>query len=77
VLLIIGYRITNIKLYYYNIVLWKFQYLIQIFIKFTEVSLMEWKTYDECMKDIHHYNIEKKRLLTRIEEALIQIWKFL
>lgn len=43
----------------------------------TEVSLMEWKTYDECMKDIRHYNIEKKRLLTRIEETLIQIWKFL
>jgi len=36
----------------------------------TEVSKMEWKSYDECMKSIRHYNLEKKRVLTNINETL-------
>jgi len=38
----------------------------------TEVSKMEWKTYDECMECIRSYNLEKKRLLTKIHTCLTQ-----
>jgi hypothetical protein len=36
----------------------------------SEVSRMEWKTYEECMKSIRGYNLEKKRLITNIEMTL-------
>jgi len=36
----------------------------------SEVSCMEWKSYDECMKSIRSYNLEKKRLITNIEQTL-------
>ena len=36
----------------------------------TEVSKMEWKTFDECLLCIRHYNLEKKRILTNINETL-------
>jgi 8-oxo-dGTP pyrophosphatase MutT (NUDIX family) len=36
----------------------------------SEVSCMEWKSYDECMKSIRSYNLEKKRLITNIEHTL-------
>jgi len=36
----------------------------------TEVSKMEWKTYEECLAVIRDYNVEKKRLLTRIHQAV-------
>lgn len=36
----------------------------------TEVSKMEWKTYDECMHIIRPYNLEKKALITNIHETL-------
>ena len=36
----------------------------------TEVSKMEWKTYDECIQIIRPYNLEKKEVLTRVEETL-------
>jgi ADP-ribose pyrophosphatase YjhB (NUDIX family) len=36
----------------------------------TEVSKMEWKTFDECIHCIRNYNLEKKRLLTNINETL-------
>lgn len=35
-----------------------------------EVSCIEWKTYDECMKSIRHYNLEKKRMITNINHIL-------
>jgi 8-oxo-dGTP pyrophosphatase MutT (NUDIX family) len=35
-----------------------------------EVSRVEWKTIDECLLDIRYYNIEKKRLITNINNAL-------
>jgi 8-oxo-dGTP pyrophosphatase MutT (NUDIX family) len=38
----------------------------------TEVSKMEWKTYDECMACIRSYNLEKKRMLTKIHTCLTQ-----
>jgi len=36
----------------------------------SEVSKIEWKTYDECMNSIRRYNLEKKRLITNIHYAL-------
>ena len=36
----------------------------------SEVSKMEWKTFDECMKSIRHYNLEKKRLLINLNETI-------
>lgn len=36
----------------------------------TEVSKMEWKSYDECIECIRGYNIEKKRLITKIDRLL-------
>ena len=35
-----------------------------------EVSKMEWKTYEECMRDIRPYNLEKKRIITNIHLGL-------
>jgi 8-oxo-dGTP pyrophosphatase MutT (NUDIX family) len=36
----------------------------------TEVSKLEWKTYDECIKSIRPYNLEKKKLITNINKLL-------
>ena len=36
----------------------------------TEVSKMEWKTYEETMQLIRPYNLEKKEVLTRVEQIL-------
>ncbi len=36
----------------------------------SEVSKMQWKTYDECISIIRPYNLEKKRLITNINEML-------
>jgi 8-oxo-dGTP pyrophosphatase MutT (NUDIX family) len=36
----------------------------------TEVSKLEWKTIDECLKSIRPYNLEKKKLITNINKVL-------
>jgi len=36
----------------------------------TEVSKMEWKTFDQCMESIRSYNLEKKKILTNIDLLL-------
>jgi len=36
----------------------------------SEVSKMEWKSYDDCMQSIRHYNLEKKRVITNINTIL-------
>jgi hypothetical protein len=36
----------------------------------TEVSKMDWKTYDECILCIRDYNLEKKKLLTNINNTI-------
>ena len=36
----------------------------------SEVSKLEWKTYDECIKSIRDYNVEKLDVLHRIETLL-------
>ena len=36
----------------------------------TEVSKLEWKNFDECIKSIRPYNLEKKKLITNINKVL-------
>ncbi len=36
----------------------------------TEVSKMEWKTYDECINSMRDYNLEKKAILTNVDKCL-------
>ena len=36
----------------------------------SEVSKIEWKTYDECLSSIRPYNLEKKKLLMNINKVL-------
>ena len=36
----------------------------------TEVSKMEWKTYENCMSSIRSYNLEKQSMLTKINNTL-------
>jgi len=36
----------------------------------TEVSKLEWKNIDECLKSIRPYNLEKKKLITNINKVL-------
>jgi len=36
----------------------------------SEVSKLEWKTLDECLKSIRPYNLEKKNLINQINKVL-------
>jgi 8-oxo-dGTP pyrophosphatase MutT (NUDIX family) len=36
----------------------------------TEVSKLEWKTFDECLESIRPYNLEKKELIININKIL-------
>jgi 8-oxo-dGTP pyrophosphatase MutT (NUDIX family) len=38
----------------------------------SEVSKLEWKTLDECLKSIRPYNLEKKKIITNINNLLQQ-----
>jgi len=38
----------------------------------SEVSKLEWKTFDECLKSIRPYNLEKKKIITNINHLLQQ-----
>jgi 8-oxo-dGTP pyrophosphatase MutT (NUDIX family) len=38
----------------------------------SEVSKLEWKTFDECLKSIRPYNLEKKKIITNINNLLQQ-----
>lgn len=37
----------------------------------SEVSRMEWKTYDDCLTSIRDYNLEKQNMLTKIHNMLL------
>lgn len=43
----------------------------------TEISKMEWKTYEQCLEVIRPYNIEKMKILSRIHECIQQYPLFL
>jgi hypothetical protein len=36
----------------------------------SEVGKMEWCNYEDCLNKIRSYNLEKKRLLTNINETI-------
>ena len=36
----------------------------------SEVSKIEWKSYENCIKDIRSYNLEKKKIITNIYNSL-------
>ena len=36
----------------------------------SKVSKMEWKTYEQCIKVIRPYNLEKKHVLEKIHKSL-------
>jgi hypothetical protein len=38
----------------------------------SEVSGMEWKTFAKSMESIRSYNLEKKRILTNVNECIQQ-----
>jgi len=38
--------------------------------QYTEVSKMEWKSYEDAMKLIRSYNVEKKEVLTRVNKMI-------
>ena len=36
----------------------------------TEVSNVQWKTFDQCLQSIRPYNLEKKKVLTNIDQCI-------
>ena len=38
----------------------------------TEVSKIEWKTFEECISCIRPYNLEKKKMLEDIHSCLLE-----
>ena len=42
----------------------------------TEVSKMEWKSYENCIESMRYYNFEKKQIITNIHNALQQSIQF-
>jgi len=38
----------------------------------SEVSCAEWKTYEDCMASIRHYNVEKKRMLENVHQTILR-----
>jgi len=36
----------------------------------TEVSSVQWKTFDQCMQAIRPYNLEKKKVLTNVDKCI-------
>jgi len=63
---------TNLKAYkhkYFLAYIKDFSINIENFQK-SEVSKIEWKTYDDCIQSIRPYNLEKKKLITNINKVL-------
>ena len=63
---------TNYKSYKHKYFLGIFENTMDSFDNFqtSEVSKLEWKTFDECMQSIRPYNLEKQRLITNINKIL-------
>jgi 8-oxo-dGTP pyrophosphatase MutT (NUDIX family) len=40
--------------------------------QFTEISSIEWLTYEECINKIREYNVEKKQLLALVHNNLVK-----
>lgn len=66
---------SNYKSYKHKYYLMYMKYedsLDKVVFEKSEVSCMEWKTYEECMNAIRPYNLEKKRLITNVHETLMK-----
>ena len=63
---------SNYKAYKHKYYLAYMKDHIDILNKFqrSEVSKLEWKTYEECINSIRPYNIEKKIMLNKIDTVL-------
>lgn len=40
----------------------------------TEVSIMEWKTFNDCIESIRDYNVEKSSLLTSVHDFIQSVY---
>lgn len=40
----------------------------------TEVSIMEWKTFNDCIESIRDYNVEKSSLLTTVHDFIQNVY---
>jgi len=64
---------TNYKTYKHKYYLCSMKYehsIKETAFQKSEVSRMEWKTLDECIRSIRPYNMEKKRIIRNIDLAL-------
>jgi ADP-ribose pyrophosphatase YjhB (NUDIX family) len=48
--------------------------LVNVAFEKSEVSKMEWKTYEQCMSDIRSYNVEKKRVISNVNNTLLNFY---
>ena len=48
--------------------------LVNVAFEKSEVSKMEWKTYEQCMSDIRLYNVEKKRVISNVNNTLLNFY---
>ena len=48
--------------------------LVNVAFEKSEVSKMEWKTYEQCMADIRLYNVEKKRVISNVNNTLLNFY---
>ena len=65
---------SNYKAYRHKYYLMNISYNDSLSVKTfqkSEVSGMEWKTYDDCMRSIRSYNLEKKKMLTNVHNCLM------
>jgi len=48
--------------------------LVNVAFEKSEVSKMEWKTYEQCMADIRSYNVEKNRVISNVNNTLLNFY---
>ena len=64
---------SNYKSYRHKYYLTYMKYEVSLKMKSfqkSEISGMEWKTYEQCMENIRYYNLEKTKMLTSIHQTL-------
>lgn len=64
---------SNYKAYRHKYYLMNISYTHSLSVKTfqkSEVSGMEWKNYEDCMKMIRSYNLEKKKMLSNVHNCL-------
>ena len=65
---------SNLKTYRNVFFIAKSDLVIELFApQETEVSMLAWKTFDECQQAIRPYHIEKKRMLSKIHSFCLKL----